>query len=88
MDAARNECTGTANLPLDALAVIPATKLLNARMTFSNIAVASGSGKVSFWARNLLDRRDASYMYSLGGNTISGIFQAPRTFGMDFSVSF
>jgi iron complex outermembrane receptor protein len=88
MDAMRNECTGTANLPLDAQAVIPATKLLNARMTFSNIAVASGSGKLSFWARNLLDRRNSSYMYSLGGNTVSGIFQAPRTFGMDFSVSF
>ena len=88
MDAARNECTGTANLPLDALAVIPATKQLNARMTFSNIPVASGSGKVSFWARNLLDKRDSSYMYSLGGNTIAGIFHAPRTFGVDFSVSF
>jgi iron complex outermembrane receptor protein len=88
MDAALNECTGTPNLALDAKSGIPSTRLLNARLGFSNIPVASGSGKLSFWVRNILDRRDPSYLYSLGGNTVAGIYQAPRTFGADFSVNF
>ncbi|SFV12620.1 TonB-dependent receptor [Pseudoduganella namucuonensis] len=88
MDAARNICTGNLNAALDARAVIPAAKQLNARLSFSNISVASGTGKLSFWGRNLLDQNKSSYMYSLGGDTVSGIFQAPRTFGVDFAVSF
>jgi iron complex outermembrane receptor protein len=88
MSAVRNDCVGVPNLALDAKAVQPPVKQLNAGLTFSNISVGSGTGKISIWGRNLINQNNVAYMFSVGGTTLPGIFEKPRTFGIDFSLSY
>jgi iron complex outermembrane receptor protein len=62
--------------------------IVNGRIALSNIQVGDNGQAVTvaLWARNLLDEQHAFYRsYStLSGGT--GIFNEPRTYGVEFSV--
>ncbi|CAB1369345.1 TonB-dependent receptor [Denitratisoma oestradiolicum] len=78
-----------ANPTLDRQAIVKAQTLLSARFTLREIRLgAHGTAAVSLWGRNLLNNDKPDYIYTLGGNNITGTFQQPRTYGIDLSVGY
>lgn len=63
--------------------------LLNARLTLSDMDLASGSFKISLWGKNL---EDTDYEVSAISNLLhsdrSVIWGEPRTYGVDFTYDF
>jgi outer membrane receptor protein involved in Fe transport len=87
---ATDQCVGTADHDLDQRATIPATTLLGARVTLANIKLDSRgtTGRLSLWGRNLLNKHDPEFNFTLGGSTITNTFMQPRTYGIEFSMDY
>jgi hypothetical protein len=87
---ATDQCVGTPDYDLDQRATIPATTLVGARVTLANIKLDSRgtTGRLALWGRNLLNKHDPEFNFTLGGATITNTFVQPRTYGIDFSMDY
>jgi iron complex outermembrane receptor protein len=92
--ATRDPQLGCTNLAaadptLDQQLKLKAHWLLTARASLAEIPVmGSTTGRLSAWVRNLTNSRESEFLFSIGGKTVVGTFEQPRTFGVDFSVDF
>ncbi|HWI09848.1 MAG TPA: TonB-dependent receptor, partial [Burkholderiaceae bacterium] len=88
-DPGKDTCSGTVNAPVDAATKLKSDTLLSARASLSDIKLfGNATGRLSLWGRNLLNKHDPEYNFSLGATTIATTFQRPRTFGVDFAMDF
>ena len=63
--------------------------LLNARLTLSNVAFASGSLNLALWGKNLLDQEYYHFGFSVPGlNTGVVNYGEPRTYGVSGTYEF
>ncbi|HQR03069.1 MAG: TonB-dependent receptor [Proteobacteria bacterium] len=78
-----------ANPALDQQAILKAQTNLSARYTLANIKLDTRTtGRVSIWGRNLLNNNKPEFLFTLGGNSITGTFQQPKTYGIDFAIDY
>jgi iron complex outermembrane receptor protein len=59
---------------------------VNGRLGLVDLPLGSTKGKISFWAKNLLNNRNVAFARDVF--TVVGQFEMPRTYGMDLSVKF
>lgn len=77
------------NSSLDQQAILKAQTQLSARFTLRNIKLDSrATASVSVWGRNLLDNNKPEFLFTLGGNDLAGIYQKPKTYGVDFAIDY
>jgi len=62
--------------------------LVNGRMAVRHLKVGPLDGELAFWAKNITNRKDATFSLNLGPLATSNNFLPPRTFGVDLNVDF
>jgi iron complex outermembrane receptor protein len=67
---------------------IPAYWLVNARAAMQGIKLGTADATLALWARNLFNDRSKSYTPAIGNFFIAANFEAARSFGVDFDLSF
>jgi iron complex outermembrane receptor protein len=66
----------------------PATWIVNARVALRDIKIGPTTGEVAVWARNLTDSDVTQFPLAFLSYAASSSFQAARTYGADFAVTF
>lgn len=63
---------------------------LSGRIGFDDIRLGGAKLNLSFWAKNILDRKDLTYSFSVLGDNVHNFYYItePRTFGVDLGVNF
>jgi iron complex outermembrane receptor protein len=88
-DPGKDTCSGTVQPELNQAARLKSATNIDARMSFNDIRLgAKANGRLSFWARNLLDNKNVQYNFTLGANVLASTYERPRTFGVDFTADF
>ena len=78
-----------ADWALDRRARIPGFATIGLRGNLAGVHMPGQMlGRISLWVRNLSDRRQREYMFSLGNKTSLATFSAPRTAGLDLALDF
>jgi iron complex outermembrane receptor protein len=74
----------------DPLIYSPATWIANGRLALEHIRLPHGDAQLAVWVKNLTDSRVASYPNTFGNPSFVGstVFQAARTYGVDFIYDF
>ena len=83
----RSEHDGSAVLATRALTRLPATWIVNGRISLDEINLGRATGSLALWARNLFDEKSARYIIGLGVAT-SVSYERARTVGVDLTVEF
>jgi iron complex outermembrane receptor protein len=69
------------------LTTLPSRTDINARLSLVDIPLAGTKAKVSAWVQNLTDNQELEFARDLT-TTVIGVFQVPRTYGLDVSFQF
>ncbi len=69
------------------LTTLPSRFDINARLSLVDMPISNGTMKVSAWVQNLTDNDELEFARNLTTNVI-GVFQVPRTYGIDVGFSF
>lgn len=73
---------------LDRAATSKASWMVGARLSLVDIPLGEKTkGRVSLWGKNLTDSDEVEFSRDVG-NVVVGTYQAPRTYGIDFSADF
>lgn len=70
-----------------AVAQMPSHRLLNARLSLSEIPIGENQLEISLWAKNIRNEEYPIMATPFGGWTVS-TFGEPRTYGIDFAYTF
>ncbi len=66
----------------------PDSWILNARIALRDIRVGSFTGELALWGKNLSDNDYAVSALNFGSFALSAAFLEPRSYGMDFRLSY
>lgn len=69
------------------LTTLPSRFDINARVSLLDIPIGGTNARISAWAQNLTDNDELEFARNLTTNVI-GVFQPPRTFGIDFGFEY
>ena len=70
------------------LLTIPASWMVNARVTLDHIKLPVGDAKLAFWVKNLTNAGDETFPEALGGIVGGSEYLQARTFGLDFNFKY
>ncbi|WP_311269540.1 TonB-dependent receptor domain-containing protein [Sphingobium sp. WCS2017Hpa-17] len=60
---------------------------LGARIALNDVPIANTKARISVWGQNLTNNKELEFARDLGGPVI-GVFQVPRTYGLDIGFAF
>jgi iron complex outermembrane receptor protein len=62
--------------------------LVNGRVALRHLKFGPAEGELAVWAKNITDRKDATFSLNLGAIGTSNNYLAPRTYGLDLNIDF
>ena len=74
--------------PSNLVTTLPSHYDINARISLSEIPVGGGYVKVSAWVQNLTNNKELEFARDLSNGSQIGVFQVPRTYGLDLGIEF
>ncbi|WP_040716882.1 TonB-dependent receptor [Caenibius tardaugens] len=76
-----------ASAALNDLVTLDAFWQVNARASLSDIDLGGAKAQVSFFVRNITDKKNLEFAADVG-SVIVGFFRQPRTYGLDMTIEF
>lgn len=73
--------------PSTALTTLPSRMDINGRLSLTDLPIGGSKVQVSAWVQNLTDNRKLEFARDLS-TAVVGVFQVPRTYGIDLGFKF
>ena len=71
----------------NSISTLPSRFDIGARVSLNDIPLGNTKARISFWGQNLTNNAELEFARDLGGPVV-GVFQVPRTYGIDVGVQF